>query len=296
MKRIAALLILSSVSLSACASTKWVRTPVAKEHAYLVALEQSRIKGTVVPQAYRHPHQIDRADLEKLMAELTYVEKTGLLNKTERRPVFQAPEIEKLAPGIVEALARADASQRVRFTSFNQGEALVFSVSRKTEGVMFIDSGGRLHIAFNFINAKRQPSETSALFYSYSAIDPLKIKTSATPLSSVPAYAEIHAFADGARAPMWIEVNREKLREATRTAPVPTVKPAEDLSPAAPAPPKAKSLDTTVEKPAAAHPGADVMEEDIKDKLRFLKELQEEGLISEKDYNAKKRELLDRID
>jgi hypothetical protein len=38
-----------------------------------------------------------------------------------------------------------------------------------------------------------------------------------------------------------------------------------------------------------------MLKEDIKNKLKYLKELLDEGLISEKDYTVKKMELLDKI-
>ena len=38
-----------------------------------------------------------------------------------------------------------------------------------------------------------------------------------------------------------------------------------------------------------------MLKQDIKIKLRYLKELLDEGLITEKDYNAKKMELLGKI-
>jgi len=38
-----------------------------------------------------------------------------------------------------------------------------------------------------------------------------------------------------------------------------------------------------------------MLQQDIKNKLNYLKDLLNEGLISEKDYNTKKKELLDKI-
>jgi len=38
-----------------------------------------------------------------------------------------------------------------------------------------------------------------------------------------------------------------------------------------------------------------VLKEEIRNKLKYLKELFDEGLISEKDYTVKKMELLDKI-
>ncbi len=294
MKRIAVLLIMSAVLFSACSSTQWVRTPVAKEFDLNVTLEQHQGASTSIQQKYEHPYEIAVADIKKLMADLTYIEKVGLKNTKKQSPVFQAVEIDRLAPVLAETLATADAGQRVRFISFNTGKALVFSVSRKTEGVIFIESGGRLNIAFNLINSERRVSETTALSPNYSRADPLKIQTSETPISSTAPYAELHKLETGKQAPMWVVADLEKLKAAAKAAPVPVVEVTKEVPPAAA--PKTGSMAAPVEKTAAAQASEERLNADIKNKLKFLKELRGEGLISENDYNAKKMDLLDTLD
>jgi hypothetical protein len=93
---------------------------------------------------------------------------------------------------------------------------------------------------------------------------------------------------------MWVVVDFEKLKASISTATVPIVKATEEVSPAVA--PKTGNMGTSVEKTAPAQASEDMLKEDIKNKLKFLKELLDEGLISEKDYNAKKMELLDNND
>ncbi|RLB60097.1 MAG: hypothetical protein DRH08_15905, partial [Deltaproteobacteria bacterium] len=57
----------------------------------------------------------------------------------------------------------------------------------------------------------------------------------------------------------------------------------------------AETPGTTVRKTVQVQASEDMLKEDIKNKLRYLKELLDEGLISKTDYNAKKKELLDKI-
>lgn len=293
MKRIVFLWIISAAITSACTSTKWVRTTVAEQHEFNVSLEQKQEKGAVLQQNFAHPHQIRISDLEKLMGDLKYIEKSGLRRKEQQSPVFQAEEINRLAPVLALTLAKADASQRIRFVSFNQGDFLIFSVSRKTEGVLFIESAGRLNIAFNFINYNRQPSENTAVDPGFSSVDPLQIKTSETPLAATAPYAELHEFASGKPAPMWIVADLEKLKEAKSTATAPIVRATEEPPPAV-AP--AVAIDSEpVETTDPGQATEDMLQEDIRSKLKYLKELFDEGLISEKEYAAKKKELLDHI-
>jgi len=294
MKRISFLLIISSVFLSACTSTKWVRTPVVKQYDFNVTLEQRQGSGTVALQKYEHPKVIDIVDLERLMGDLTFIEKGGMLSKSKQSPVFQQDEIGRLPPVLADALAKADASQHVRFISFNQGQALLFSNSQKTEGVIFVESGGRLNLAFNYINSKRIPSETSAIYSTYSEIDPLTIKNADITLSATTPYAELHKLETGEPAPMWVVADLGKLREATSHGSVPVVNPTTETPPAVAA--KTGPVVMPVEKAAPAPAPEDILKQDIKNTLKYLKELMDEGLISADDYNAKKAALLDKID
>jgi len=293
MRRIAALLIISAAFTSACTSSKWVRTSVAEHYDFNVTFEQYQGKGVVISKKYAHPHEIDIPDLARLMGDLKYIEKGGRMRKEKHSPVFQSVEIDRLAPVLAATLAKADASQRIRFTSFNQGELLVFSVSRKTEGVIFIDPAGRLNIAFNYINYNRQSGESTAVEPIYSGVDPLKIKASDTTLAAPAPYAEFHTFETGKQAPMWVVADLEKLKEAPRTATVPIGNTMEETIPAEA--PKVEIEAAPVEKMAPNQASEDTLAENIKIKLKYLKELLDEGLISEKDYAVKKKELLDKI-
>jgi len=293
MKKIVFLLLTCAVFASAC-SPKVVRTSVTEQRDFSVALEQYQENGIAVSQKYSHPYEMEIPKLEKLMGDLNYVEKGGLMRKEEQSPVFQADEIERLGPAMAEALQKADASQRVRFASFNQGKALVFSVSRKTEGVLFVDQAGRLNIAFNFINLNRQGSETTAIDYPFSGIDPLKINSSNVTLSAPAPYAELHEFETGKPAPMWVVADVEKMQESTGPATAPMVDSREKLVPAVL--PQVEVQGAPVEEPVPGQSSEENLGEDIKIKLRYLKELLDEGLISEQDYARKKKELLDKID
>jgi hypothetical protein len=294
MKRIACLLVISLVLVPACASTKWTRTAVVKQYDFSVALEQRQGQGANPLQQYEHPREINVADLEQLMTDLTYLEKGGMMSSSKQRPVFQQAEIDRLSPVLAEALARADASQQVRFISFNQEQSVVFSNSRKTEGVVFIESGGRLNMAFNYINANRIPSETSAIYASYAESDPLKIETADTTLSESVPYAELRLLDSGRQAPMWVVAELGKIRAAGSSKPAPIVEATPVTTPVSA--PKTEIKVKPAEPAAPAPSPGNVLHQEIKNKLRYLKELLDEGLISEKDYNAKKTQLLDKID
>ena len=66
MKRIAVLLIMSTVFFSGCASTKGVLTTVEKQYEFVVSLEQHQEKGLNALKEYNQPYEISLGDIEKL--------------------------------------------------------------------------------------------------------------------------------------------------------------------------------------------------------------------------------------
>ncbi len=269
-------------------------------------MEQRQENGQIVAQKYDHPYTVDLLEFKKLLEDVTYVEQIGFLGKEEKKQVFQAIEINRLASVLANTLTKIDASQRIRFTSFNKGKGWLFSIRRKTEGVIFIKHDGRLNMAFNHINFEINPNDANTLPPDFSRLDPLKIMTSDTPLIPTPTYAELHQFENGTPAPMWLIADLEKLDKATENAPItiievvdeapPAISKSEVLMPsAAPSEELPDDITGTVEKtPVQSTDNA--LQKDIKNKLKYLKELRDEGLISEQDYNTKKTELLNKID
>lgn len=335
MYKIPTLIILSVLLLYGCAANKWVRTPVAKEYDLSVVLEQPQDHEQSVAQRQGQTPAIDLAELKKLLGDLSYTEKAGLMSKgPQAAAVFQQEEIDRLAPVLAASLVKVDTSQRLRFISFNKGQGALLADSRKTEGVVFFDPAARFNIAFNYINARRLPSESSAIYVSFAAVDPLSITTSDTPLQETLAYAELQRTQGGESAPMWLAVNLDRLRAALQAAPppapspmpagkaseavpsAPAAKAAPEMAPAtapAPAPspvPAGKTTEAATPPPAAkaapemapatrpapAPSPQEQLQQEIRSKLKYLKGLLDEGLISTQDYEAKKSELLRKLD
>ena len=295
MKRMFICLVAVLIFFPACSSTRWVRTPVMKNADVIVSLEERQKEGDIVDQAYPHPCPIDLSLLKKLMGSLTYMDEVGLMGKEKEMPVFQVIEIERLAPVLAGALEQATDSQRIRFTSFNRGKGLIFSVSRKTEGVVFMAPDSRLNIAFNYINAEIRMDEPHAFAEDFSHTDPLDISYADTALAESAPYFEKQPLPSGKTAPLWVAVDMEKLRTAAAPVMAPAEKPLE--TPAQASEETAAGISPTpAPTPAPASESTITLQEEIKNKLTYLKELLDEGLISEEDYNAKKGALLEKLD
>ena len=310
MRKTAALFIILTIAgfLSGCGTARWVRTPILEGSRTTVNLEHRVEKDHIVPQQYDHPFHMPTDDVTKLLGDLMYTEKAVLIGEKDT-PVFQDIEIAALAPALTDALTKATTDQRVQFISFNKGGGLLFKNTRKTEGVLFVEPKGRVNLAFNLINADAVAIEKHESPEMYTNSDPLKIKYADTALVSVSPYAVLRQLENGQPAPMWVVADAVKLREATAsaskpapvaapapatTAPAPAVTPAPAV--AAPKPAVAQQPVSNITPAPAGTPSPDATQQDIKNKLKYLKELYEGGLITEAEYVAKKKKLLDKIE
>ena len=293
MKRTFILFITVIIFLPACSSSRWVRTPVIRDNDFIITAEQHQVEGDIVDAVYAHPFKIDISRLKQLMGDLTYMEQTGILGRETKKPVFQAAEIDRLAPALADVLATVDDSQRIRFTSYNRGKGLIFSVSRETEGVMFIKPENRVNIAFNFINAEIDITETTTYPAGFSRKDALTISMADTTVFPPDAYAHNHELETGMPAPLWIVADLEKMNQAISNKADHSARKEKSTVPAVTTGPAVAA--PAVEKAAPVPPENTQLQKEIKNKLKYLKELLDEGLITEQDYRAKKDELLDKI-
>ncbi|MFZ2630695.1 MAG: SHOCT domain-containing protein [Desulfosalsimonadaceae bacterium] len=302
MKQTAAIFITGIMLLfsTACGTARWVRTPVLEGSRTTVNLEYRVEKDQILPQHYDHPYRMATLDVAKLLGDLVYTERGVLIGGDKETPVFQAEEIEALAPALTDALAKATPDERIHFISFNKGGGLLFKNTRKTEGILFVEPKGRINLAFGLINADVMDADSEDSPQIYTNSDPLKIRYADTAL--VPAaYAVMKDLETGKPAPMWVVADAVKLAEAVASAPKPT--PAIVTPSPAPAPAPVSAAPEKAAKPVIAPQPATpavtpqaATQEDIKNKLKYLKDLYEGGLISEPEYAAEKKKLLDKID
>jgi hypothetical protein len=313
------------ILISGCTSSKWTHVPIDKQYDFILAYEQLKTSSSG-QDVYAHPSKIETNVLENILANITYETQSGIMKKTKTTQVFQEAEIDKLAPLLADSLANALPDQRVRFASFNQGKGALFSQSQKTEGVIFVDSDNQLNIAFNYINANRQSSETSAIYHKFSMVDPLTIDSSDTQVVPSSPYVAARGHGQDQMFPMWILVNLNDLESpttqkieaelksntdtsmqekpklenidaepATFKQPSKSEKndfnhdPAEPLSSPSPS-------DHTITDPIPSTTATEITYEvEIKEKLKFLRELYDEGLISEEEYAQKKLDILESL-
>lgn len=272
------------VFLAGCGTaTRWKETAFTERSGIEVKLQQQVREGRAVNQNYSHPIDIDSVKLAWFLDELSYQEEPFLFGDPQKKSVFLDEEIDKLAPALSRALKEADSSQRLRFKSFNYGTGLVLKKRRVTEGVLFVDSGGNLNVAFSWINEPVDLEDEPKAQQHIGRRNVLEIEVAEKPLVIDEPYMWLHELKNGKKAPMWVEGSVKGLKETV-----------EKIRP---------TVDTSAEKQEAAKPSSsrdygreDVQSkksmEDVKTRLEYLKDLHEEGLIDKSEYEAQKKKVL----
>ncbi len=285
---------LNSGALTGCAS-RWVRTPVVDQKLITVSLERKIVKKPSDAKVYSHPCVIESKALTMLLGQLEYLAEPLVFGEPEQEPVFQPEEILRLAPALSTALAKAYPDQRVRFVSRNRGGGLLFKKDRKTTGVVFVEKGNQLNLAFAEVNYEILTNEMTGISQTEKYPDPLSIKSSFTPLV-VPPFAEPRLTEKGNPYPLWLVVDIDDIPDsepAPPTAATPDDRPS--VSPEASTPVSSK---TRLERSAAGESpddSWDTRKQEYTEKLQYLKELHESGLIDNNEYKNQKEKLLNQL-
>ncbi len=303
--------ILAGAAITSGCAARWVNTPVLNEKNTRVFLESRQKGAETVAQHFHHPLQMDANTLARILSHMAYIEKIGMVEKAFKsetpQPVFQPDEIARLAPAIAEALAKANPNQRVRFQSLNRGGGLIFASRRITEGVVFADAPDQLNIAFNIINHELSADAPDEIPDEYQFNEPTEVTSPWTSLASLPPYARFHPAPDGTPSQMWMVADLKAFQNMP-PSPAPPAATSSTSTPMPPypekkadqAPAEAPCLepsDKTIPHPASNLPHDPSTDERqaVKNKLKLLKELFEDGLITPAEYEAEKKKILENI-
>lgn len=267
--------------LAGCSSGRWVRSEfeTTQPHDHLEIYLEHRIEDDlVVPQGFDHPLTVNQREFGLVLCGLLRWD-SHLLKDDELVRVFEPSEIAALAPALTAALAAVSPDERIRFVTSDWEGGLLFSNERVTEGVLFVEPGGRFNIAFSEIDEELHPGEYSQSGRSRTGRDPTKITSTTRPLADRSWFTIRERPGEEGVYPLWGVIDLELARvEAAKEVVEPPEKPVE--APVAAQPEESSGPDKS--KSAA-----------IKEKLKLLKEMLDEGLISKEDYEQKKAELLD---
>ena len=233
-----------------------------------------------------HPAQLASEAISNALAALQIRIVDEDAGTATQRSVFTREELRNLAPRIASGLAKAGPQQDVTFSTIGS-HSLAAGGLVKDPGVnagrVFYD-GGKLNVIFGELQSNYRKKNVYGQREDFTARQQgsrdkaAKQKWSLAPRTGV----EFHSTDDGIRND-WVAIDSTVVTAAAASAATePMPSPVLDATRAAPA-------------AAAEGSGASKSSSDIEQRLRTLKELKDQGLISEEAYRAKMQELLSEL-
>ncbi len=226
-------------------------------------------KEEIVRQGYNHPVQMTVEDLTALLNEIS-INKFELIGWGEAHALFYQEEISKLAPRLVDAFTQASSDQWIYFSITAEKPALFNDTLRITDGICFIKDN-KLNFVFSNLNIEIAGQNTIGAPKSkndFKKGDPRTLTPSQT-------YRFVFQPEKPYQKPPVIEGDQWLSDEQTQW--LVFILDAADVSP------------VVAESTPAAEPDE---KSSIKERLKKLKELRQHDLITDKEYEAKRKQIL----
>lgn len=273
--------VLCLIFLAGCIGNKRVSTMVYEEKNRTVRLESHLGQDKKpIEYGYQHPATLTQKDFEKLLSSI-YIKRPktllGLLipvlGSKDQEPAFSLDEIQFLSQHLPEALAEAKPNQRVTFLLQRPRGMWRQEI---TSGALFIRKG---HLNFILANDRAMLDQEKNTTVPYED-DPLNVYEDGA-FEILPGDHQELVKADQKMLDQerslpktWLVMDYQKILSLQ-----PAAEPQAVSGPALQTSPQTQSSE-----PNPASP--------LEEKLGVLKRLREQGLISEEEYQTKKKELL----
>jgi hypothetical protein len=263
-----------SLAMLSCAGEAEYRKVVHQEPGLLVVLDRREIPASPsVERAYDHPVSISPALLQRTLEAVRVQQEPGLLmrlivGKREARSLVDPETAPLFALKLSNALAEAGPQERVDFYLVSSPAAVTQSVS---SGSFFVKDR-RLHLRLDHF---RTPLGNGAPLTAVEQPEPGQTGKRETDFTLVEGPHLAHR-----KYKNWLGLSESDPHWLIADYAVLAAEPL-------PVDPRAAA-----ELPAPPQPPSDVPPVGLEEKLRTLKRLREEGLISEQEYIEKKRALL----
>ncbi len=300
-----------------CTVTSWKRTSTVVDQSKLVVETEQLYSydsptdgiftdAMPVDSSFFHPAELNPETLTLFLSGIRYEIPSFLADMTYE-PVFEQKIVPALALGVVKGLKRSGPGERIRFWVRNIRHKYGFvPQGRITRGVVFVQPEGILNIAFDLIDADPEEVHEESI-YSVDWEDPTAHIASHEVLQ-LPEPASVFFDAEGERRPLWVVIPLEKLTfEAFQVGEeqgAPEGKePDRHREPgtgAEAAPGEVKSTDDaeTAEQQAGPEPDRKpqkLTDQEILNRLKYLKELRKKGMLTEEEYKKECEEIMKRF-
>ncbi len=227
------------------------------EHIWLQYLVDK--DDQIVAQGFAHPAQIAPERLRDMLGELAY-EEYNFMAWRQAGPVFSEREASRLATALTEALAQATADQWVHFAVTDMKQELLFKTKHLTDGICYVKDN-KLNIVLGNMNLELINPDREL----YRADPRDKVYTDSKRLALKPDQGiDAPPIVPGDK---WLEKARRNWVQIDLT----TFKTVTTVEEATPTPEPAK---------------------DTAARLQELKDLLDKGLITQEEYEQKRKEIL----
>jgi hypothetical protein len=236
--------------------------------------------GNVIKKNYNHPYYFTAGGLTNILSSIFYTQKNLMLGTKGKQRLYQKAELQIIIPPILSAFSMANDSQDILvFSTVDK----VLLADAQSYFSMFI-SNNELNIVFSDIQNKKSVNDGRSFRKSNKAKfkDPFEVKRSGH-WNLIPM--EGQRFAPGHQNWLIFDLSSNLFGVAGNGS----------SNNANNNPPQTDSRSRTIERKVRT--SNNFIEEkqkysDVRDKLKELKVLSDEGLISDEDYELKKKELL----
>ena len=236
--------------------------------------------GNVIKKNYNHPYYFTAGGLTNILSSIFYTQKNLMLGTKGKQRLYQKAELQVIIPPILSAFSMANDSQDILvFSTVDK----VLLADAQSYFSMFI-SNNELNIVFSDIQNKKSVNDGRAFRKNNKAKfkDPFEVKRSGR-WNLIPM--EGQRFAPGHQNWLIFDLSSNLFGVAGNDSSNNTNNnPSQTGSRARTIERKVRTSNNFIEKTEKY--------QDVRDKLKELKVLSDEGLISDEDYELKKKELL----
>ncbi len=258
-----------------------VGATVNDHNASVEIREELDEKGGVIKKNYNHPYYFTAGGLTNILSSIYYTQKSLMLGTKGKKQLYKKEELQNIIPPIISAFSMANDSQDILvFSTVDK----VLLADAQSYFSMFV-SNNELNIVFSDILNKKSVSDGRGFRRSDKSKfpDPFEVKRSGR-WNLIPM--EGQRFAPGHQNWLIFDLSSNLYGVAGS---------GNISNNANDNPFQVDGRSRTIERKART--SNNFIEEkqkyqDVRDKLKELKVLSDEGLISEKDYELKKKELL----
>ncbi|MCB9475889.1 MAG: SHOCT domain-containing protein [Deltaproteobacteria bacterium] len=263
------ILALAALMVSSCTKAGIKSSEVYRDDLDVIELAWETDKdGNVVEASYDHPAQVDEKKLAAWLSSLTYSEYV-FFEWRKKNEVFDDQEVAKLAKPVSQALAKATSNQWVRFEVTSYKRDLLFKSKRLATGWFWVEDG-RLNLVLGNFRLELHKDEEAYPGDPRSKFSLMNYKLDPGSFYGPPA---VEPSDDYRRKEHdnWLVVDVAALPDM----------PVKTDAAAAPAP-----------TPTPVLPQE---ERTTAERLQELQNLHDQGLISDEEFEAKRREILDEL-